>query len=310
MLYNLERRFSFLFVDKHLRQGEQYMEICELENKIPEVEAIARVVVQQYGHTKKFAKHLVAFAIKQILRLTDRELAEFVRTNKIGRILGYGKTLNPSTFSKVRGRSKPEMMKELYDAIIQQRYKGKQLRLVAQDSTDIPAHSIKDRHARVGHRTPSKREQEEAKGKANEFFTGYKLHAIADAENEVPIAFFITPANVFEKRTFGRLFKELKEKVTLCFGAKYLADSAFDSTDVRSQLHYDNIKDVIAINGRRYRKSQTPKDPDYGKRWSIERIFSRLKEVFGLSKNRFVGMKKVAIHTYSCLVAYLIKYVM
>ena len=253
------------------------MEIYELENKIPEVKAVARVVVQQYGHTKKFAKHLVAFAIKQLLRLTDRELAEFVRTNKIGRMLGYEKTLNPSTFSKVRGRSNPEMMKELYDAIIHQRYKGKQLRFVAQDSSDIPAHSMKDKYARVGHRTPSKREQEEAKGKANEFFTGYKLHTIADAENDVPISFFITPANVFEKRTFGRLYTELRKKITLCHGAKYLADSAFDSSDVRSQLHYDNVKDVIAINGRGHYKSKTPKDPDYGKKWSIERIFSRLR---------------------------------
>ncbi len=286
------------------------MKISELENKIPEVRAVARVVVQQYRHTKKFAKHLVAFAIKQILGLTDRKLAEFVCTSQIGRMLGYGKTLNSSTFSKVRKRSDPRMLKDVYDGIIHQKYKGKQLRLVAQDSSDISAYSMKDKHARIGHRTPSKREQEEAKGKANEFFTGYKLHVIADAEDEVPIAFFITSANVFEKRMFRRLFRELKEKVTLCFGAKYLADSAFDSTDVRAQLHYENVKDVIAINGRKWRKSETPKDLDYGKRWSIERIFSRLKEVFGLSRNRFVGIKKVAIHTYSCLLAYLIKYVM
>jgi len=285
------------------------MEISELENKIPLVKAIARVVVQQYGHTKKFAKHLIAFAIKQILGLTDRELAEFVCTSQIGKMLGYGKTLNSSTFSKVRKRSDPRMLKDLYDGIIHQKYKGKQLRLAAQDSTDIPAQSTKDTQAKKGHRTPSKREQEDANGNANEFFFGYKLHMIADAENEIPIAFFITPGNVFEKKTFRRLFRELKEKVTLSFGAKYLADSAFDSTDVRAQLHYENVKDVIAINGRKWRKSETPKDPDYGKRWSIERIFSRLKEVFGLSKNKFVGIKKTAIHTYSCLLAYLIKYV-
>ncbi len=29
---------------------------------------------------------------------------------------------------------------------------------------------------------------------------------------------------------------------------------------------------------------------DYGKRWSIERLFSLLKERFGLSKNRFIGI--------------------
>ena len=37
-------------------------------------------------------------------------------------------------------------------------------------------------------------------------------------------------------------------------------------------------------------------------------VFSRLKEVFGLSKNRFVGIEKVAVHIYSCLIAYIVKY--
>ena len=36
----------------------------------------------------------------------------------------------------------------------------------------------------------------------------------------------------------------------------------------------------------------------------IERVFARLKEVFGLSKNRFVGIDKVAVHIYSCLIAH------
>ncbi|MGC9098992.1 MAG: transposase [Candidatus Micrarchaeia archaeon] len=59
---------------------------------------------------------------------------------------------------------------------------------------------------------------------------------------------------------------------------------------------------VIATNGRGFYKSKPPKDPEYGKRWAIERIFSRLKEMFGLAKNRFVGIKKVTIFAFSCLV--------
>lgn len=64
------------------------------------------------------------------------------------------------------------------------------------------------------------------------------------------------------------------------------------------------------INGRRWRKSETPKDPDYGKRWSIERIFSRLKEMFNMRRNRFIGIKKVKMHVYSCILAYLIEYLL
>ncbi|MGC8622425.1 MAG: transposase [Candidatus Micrarchaeia archaeon] len=50
------------------------------------------------------------------------------------------------------------------------------------------------------------------------------------------------------------------------------------------------------------------KRPRVRKKWSIERVFSRLKGVFGLPENRFAGIEKVTVHIYSCLIAYLIKY--
>jgi len=75
-------------------------------------------------------------------------------------------------------------------------------------------------------------------------------------------------------------------------------------------LRHDNVISLIARNGRRFRKSEEPKDKDYKKRWAIERIFAKLKEMFGLAINRFVGIKKVTIHVFSCLIAYLTRYVM
>lgn len=62
--------------------------------------------------------------------------------------------------------------------------KGKRLRLLAQNN-NIPAFSRKDRNAKKGHRTPSKREHEDANGKANDMFFGYKLHMFCDAENGI-----------------------------------------------------------------------------------------------------------------------------
>ncbi|MGC8496249.1 MAG: transposase, partial [Candidatus Micrarchaeia archaeon] len=94
------------------------------------------------------------------------------------------------------------------------------------------------------------------------------------------------------------------------YDAKFLADAAYDSTDIYQELHYDNVKPVIATNGRGFYKSKKPKDPEYGKRWAVERIFSRLKEIFGLARNRFVGIAKVTIFAFSCLIAYLVKYAM
>jgi len=58
--------------------------IATSKNKIVEVYAAARVIVQRYGYTKKFAKHIVALVIKEQENLTDEELAEFTveETNK------------------------------------------------------------------------------------------------------------------------------------------------------------------------------------------------------------------------------------
>ena len=139
-------------------------------------------------------------------------------------------------------------------------------------------------------------------------FFGYKLHAIADAERELPIEFFIAPGNRHDSMFFHKLFDMMKNRFCIASGAKFLADSGYDATRIYKELHYSSIKAVIATNGRGHRKSETPKDPEYGRRWAIERIFSRLKEVFGFAKNRFIGMKKISIHIYCCLLAYLIKY--
>ncbi|MGC8538988.1 MAG: transposase [Candidatus Micrarchaeia archaeon] len=64
------------------------------------------------------------------------------------------------------------------------------------------------------------------------------------------------------------------------------------------------------MNGRGFHNSEVPKDKEYGRRWAIERIFSRLKEIFGLARNRFVGIAKVTIFAFSYLIAYLVMYVM
>ncbi len=285
------------------------MEICELKNKILEVLAYARVVSIRNGHTGKYAKHIVALVVKQTMHFTDNELTEFLSTNEMGRILGYKTRFNHTIFSKVR-KTASKIVKELYEFLIYQKMKGKQIRLVAIDSTDIQAFSSKDNDAKYGHRTPSKREQRTLKDNAKTLFLGYKLHAIADAETEMPIAVEIAPANRHDKTFFHRLYAMAKETFHIHMNpsTKFLADSGYDATDIYQELHYDNVKPVIAINGRGFYKSSVPKDPEYGKRWAVERVFSRLKEVFGLSKNRFVGMEKVMVHIYSCLIAYIVKY--
>ena len=91
--------------------------------------AAARIIAQRYEHTKKFAKHIVALVIKEQENLTDEELAEFMAVNPIGRVLGYKRKPNPSTFSKVRSRSDQRIFEELYYWLVQNAMKVRQLRL-------------------------------------------------------------------------------------------------------------------------------------------------------------------------------------
>ncbi len=287
------------------------MEIYEAKDKIVELLAAARVVVQKFGHTKKFAKHAVAFVIKQHENFKDIKLVKFLRKDPIGRVLGYDRNLNATTFSKVRERMQPEIMEALNNWIVEIKLKGRQLRLISQDSSDILAYSRKDKEARWGHRTPSRKEQlMQAGGKEKELFFGYKLHAIVDVETEMPVAVKIVPANTNDKKLFPCLYGFVRENFGIQFLAKFLADAQYNSSRIRSALRDDNMIPLIPFSKTKNHKREDPKDPDYGKRWSVEHVFSRLKEMFGMAKNRFVGLKKVRIHVYSCLLANLLEFVM
>jgi len=275
------------------------------KNKIVEVLAYAKEVSIRHGHTRKYAKHLVALAIKQIMHLTDRELAEFLSKSEIRRILNYKQHFNFTIFSKVRKES-TQIIKELFEILVEQKMKERRTRLFAIDSTDIPAFSSNDKDARCGHRTPPKKEQNLIKDKEKTLFYGYKLHVITDAETELPIAMTVATANRHDKKFFYLLYNKVKQLfgINPFNNVKLLADAAYDSTDIYKELHYDNVKPVIAINGRGFYKSSIPKDPEYSKRWAVERVFSRLKEVFGLAKNKFICIGRITAHAYACLIAF------
>lgn len=286
------------------------MKINDLKNKIPELKARACVVTQEYGHTKKFAKHLIAFAIQQIEGLKDYELADFLVKDPIGKLLGYGEKLHKSTISKVRSRSDPNMFAELYNWIVAEKFKSKLISLFVGDSTAIPSGSVKDKDAKIGYRTPSKMEQRAMKSDEKTFIFGYKVHMIADVDSEIPLCVSIEPANKNDVKLFPELYNRLKSNFRLRFGAKLLADSQYSSARIRYEVRYDGYVPVIPVRGNKYSKTRHPKDPDYGRRWAIEHIFSRLKEVFGLGKSRTVGLKKTIIHVYSCLLGYIMRYLL
>ena len=77
---------------------------------------------------------------------------------------------------------------------------------------------------------------------------------------------------------------------------------------IKDELKENRMAPVIASNERVRHKSSVPKDMDYGRRWAVERFFSGLKETFGLRNNRFIGMKTVKVHVFSCILGYLLNY--
>jgi len=69
----------------------------------------------------------------------------------------------------------------------------------------------------------------------------------------------IEPRNKHDSRLFSKLYEGAKKMFTFGFEAKYLADSASDSSKVKQTLRYDNVIPVIARNGRCFRKSEEPR---------------------------------------------------
>lgn len=286
------------------------MDINDLKTKIPEVMAYARVAVREHGHTRKFAKHIAALIMRQLLQIqTDIKLIEFISTNPLGKEIGYDHRPDPSIFSKVRDRIEPEALSEIITDITTTEYRNTVIDNVIQDSTDIDAYSKNDKDARWGKRTiPKKRQTKESK-KVEDFF-GYKLHMDVDGDREIPLSMEIISGNRNDKIMFMPLFVGTKRNFRLRRNAKFIADAQYSSHKINGELRYNGLIPVIPISGNRYMKTVEPKDPDYAKRWSIERVFSRLKETFNMVKNRFIGLKKVKIFVYSCILAYLVEYLL
>lgn len=286
------------------------MNINDLKNKIHEVKAYARVIVQDYGHTVKFAKHLLALTIKQLQGIpTDVKLIEFLSRDPIGKDIGYVNAPDETIFSKVRERMNPEMLAGLISAITIMKYKGIVVDRIVQDSTDVDAYSRKDEDAEWGKRTVPKTRQTASTEKVEDFF-GYKLHVISDADREIPLSIGVISGNRNDKIMFPRLFEEIRRKFRLRLGAKFLADAQYHSSKIRQGLRDRGLVPLIPVSATIHHRTEDPKDPDYGKRWSIEHIFSRLKEMFNMRKNRFIGLKKVKMFVYSCVLAYLIEYLL
>jgi Transposase DDE domain len=276
--------------------------------------SVSRGFGHWYGNGMLYAKHLVALGIGCILRCSDYELSDELSDKKLLKLLGYKSEPDKSIFSKVRKEVGEEKIGKVAELIILEIYRGRFISAVAIDSTFIPYWFEKDTDAAWGHVTLPRKEKEvlgEGKKdvKKKILKKGYKLHVIYDVETGIPLYWIVLPANVHDKDAFKTLFDYVKAHFKFAHNAKFLADSAYDSSDVRFVLRESGITPVIAVNGRGHYPSETPKDPDYRKRGAIERFFSLLKRKLNLLNVRVKGLQRVTVHVNSCIFGYLLKYI-
>ena len=272
---------------------------------------ISRDLSHWYKKGTMYAKHIVAIGFGSIFRRSDNELSDELDDRILLKELGYKNPPHPSIFSKVRKEVGEEKIGKTTELIIRELYRDQFISMVAMDSSFLPYYFEKDSDAAFGYATLTKKEQEflhekERKGLKK----GYKLHVIYDVDTGIPLYWIVLPANIHDKDAFKTLFEYVAAHFKFSHNAKFLADAAYDSTDIRFVLREHNIIPLIAVNGRGHYQSEKPKDPDYRRRGAIERFFSILKMKLNLLNVRVKGLQKVTAHVNSCIFGYLLKYIL
>jgi len=134
---------------------------------------------------------------------------------------------------------------------------------------------------------------------------GYKVHIIADYKSELPVELSVTPANVHENAMFKPLVKTAKKNGVK---ASWVAgDAIHDSRETRSFLKSIGARAFIDRNPRRAGKGKAkPRSKTYRRmKASVERVFSRAKELLGLDRIRVRGFNSVSIHVNIVFIAML-----
>jgi IS5 family transposase len=219
-----------------------------------------------------------------------------------------------AVLSRFRSRVGPERLMRIVDHAVEvlvkkRRIKGETLAL---DSTFIKACSRRNLDNRTGYSDPESRVGRAVKSRD----LGYRLHLAVDAKSELPVALTIASANENEKKHSIRLFEKASAHVKpnrLVADPQYssqgLRDAALKQGTVpvipypRNQMK--GAKSILRID-RKF-KSHGPQQlrRAYRKRVAVERVFSRLKHLAGLTQHNLRGLAKITFHTQLCLLVML-----
>ena len=184
---------------------------------------------------------------------------------------------------------------------------------LALDSTFIKAHSRRSLDNRTGYSDPESRVGRAVKTRD----LGYRLHLAVDARSEMPVAMIVASANENEKKHSLKLFEKASLHVKF---RRLVADPQYSSLSLREvtlkqgtvpvipypRNQQKGVKGILRID-RKF-KSHGPQELRrvYRKRVAVERVFSRLKNLAGLTQHNLRGLAKITFHSQLCLLTILL----
>jgi hypothetical protein len=256
-----------------------------------------------------------ALLLKEMMQLSSRrKLVEFLKHNSFWlRKCGFQNPPSHNSFSDFVDRVGADATEQLFYYLVARIKEFRSVgELIAVDSTSLKgyAHFWKNRKC-------SDPDAKWGYSPTTEWVFGYKVHMAVDAELELPLAFTVTPANIYDNKEYPKILeilirKGIQPKIVL-------ADAGYDSKEsYRLALKY-GATPIIAINKRNLKKKNT-RDFErdlpiqrnselwkslYRKRSSVERVISRLKEELALKDVKVRGLDNVRIHAAFSLIAML-----
>jgi hypothetical protein len=220
-----------------------------------------------------------------------------------------------AVLSRFRTKVGPERLAKVVDQAVEVlvkkgRIKGEALAL---DSTFIKAYSRRNLDNRTGYSDPESRIGRAVKAKD----LGYRLHLAVDVKSELPIAMIVVSANENEKKHSLSLFAKASVYVK---PRKLLADSQYSAANLRETASECGTLPVIpyprnqqvGVRGilrvdRKFRSHGPQKfRRAYRKRVTVERVFSRLKNLASLTQHNLRGLAKVTFHSQLCVLIMLL----
>jgi IS5 family transposase len=220
-----------------------------------------------------------------------------------------------AVLSRFRSRVGPEKLACIVDEAIETLVKKGRIKgeMLALDSTFIKAYSRRNLDNRTGYSDPESRVGRAVRAKD----LGYRLHLAVDVKSELPVAMVVASANENEEKRSLTLFEKASCHVK---PEKLVADPQYSSKSLREEALEHGAKPVIpfprnqvkGVKGvlrvdRKFR-SHGPQElrRAYRKRAAVERVFSRLKNLAGLTLHNLRGLAKITFNSQLCVLVMLI----